>query len=75
LKFLFVHQNYPGQFLHILRYLVATRRHEIVFITEPNVNEIAGVRKVPYARPIIDIPETHIAASGAPKRFIKPRSA
>jgi glycosyltransferase involved in cell wall biosynthesis len=62
LKFLFVHQNYPGQFLHILRHLVATKRHEIVFITEPNVNEIPGVRKVPYARPIIDIPETHIAA-------------
>jgi glycosyltransferase involved in cell wall biosynthesis len=61
LKFLFVHQNYPGQFLHILRHLVATRRHEVVFITEPNKNEIPGVRKVPYARPTIDIPETHIA--------------
>jgi glycosyltransferase involved in cell wall biosynthesis len=62
LKFLFVHQNFPGQFLHIVRYLVATRRHDIVFITEPNVNEIIGVRKVPYARPNIDIPEVHIAA-------------
>jgi glycosyltransferase involved in cell wall biosynthesis len=62
LKFLFVHQNFPGQFLHILRYLVATKRHEVVFITEPNLNELPGVRKVPYARPEIDIPETHIAA-------------
>ena len=62
LKFLFVHQNYPAQFLHILRHLVATRRHEVVFICEPNANEIPGVRKVPYARPTLDVTETHIAA-------------
>jgi glycosyltransferase involved in cell wall biosynthesis len=62
LKFLFVHQNYPGQFLHIVRHLVEPERHELVFITEPNPNEILGVRKVPYARPKIDISETHIAA-------------
>ena len=62
LKFLFVHQNYPGQFLHITRHLVAADRHEIVFISEQNPNEIRGVRKVPYARPKLEIPETHIAA-------------
>jgi glycosyltransferase involved in cell wall biosynthesis len=62
LKFLFVHQNYPGQFLHIIRHLVAAKRHEVVFVTEPNANEIIGVRKVPYARPALDVPETHIAA-------------
>jgi len=62
LKFLFVHQNYPGQFLHIVRHLVATNRHEVVFITEPNVNEIPGVRKIPYVRPSLGIRETHVAA-------------
>ena len=62
MKFLFVHQNYPGQFLHIVRHLVAARRHEVVFITEPNANEIIGVRKVPYVRPSLDIPATHIGA-------------
>jgi glycosyltransferase involved in cell wall biosynthesis len=62
LKFLFVHQNYPGQFLHIVRHLVAAKRHEVVFITEPNPNEIIGVRKVPYVRPKLDMPETHIGA-------------
>jgi len=62
LRFLFVHQNYPGQFLHIVRHLVAADRHEVVFITEPNTNEIKGVRKVPYAKPSLDIPETHIVA-------------
>jgi glycosyltransferase involved in cell wall biosynthesis len=62
LRFLFVHQNYPGQFLHIVRHLVAMQRHEILFITEPNMNEIPGVRKIPYLRPSLGNKETHIAA-------------
>jgi glycosyltransferase involved in cell wall biosynthesis len=62
LKFLFVHQNYPGQFLHIVRQLANDPRHEVLFITEPNANQIAGVRKIPYARPALDIPDTHFVA-------------
>jgi glycosyltransferase involved in cell wall biosynthesis len=62
LKFLFVHQNFPAQFLHIVRHLVAAKRHEVVFISEPNANEIVGVRKVPYAHPVRDNKDTHIAA-------------
>ena len=62
LKFLFVHQNYPGQFLHIVRQLAKDPRHEVLFITEPNANQIAGVRKIPYARPSLDIPDTHFVA-------------
>ena len=62
MKFLFVHQNFPAQFLHIVRHLVATKRHEVVFISEPSVNEIAGVRKVPYAHPGQETKQTHIAA-------------
>ncbi len=59
MRFLFVHQNFPGQFLHIVRHLVATRQHEIVFITQPNANEIPGVRKVPYRAPDPPGSETH----------------
>ena len=62
MRFLFVHQNFPGQFLHIVRHLVAARQHEIVFITEPNDNVIDGVRKVPYAKPPPATAEAHIAA-------------
>lgn len=51
MKFLLVHQNFPGQFLHIVRNLIEARRHEIVFLTEPNPNHITGVRKVPYRKP------------------------
>nr|WP_294526885.1 glycosyltransferase [uncultured Rhodopila sp.] len=34
----------------------------MLFITEPNPNQIAGVRKIPYTRPAIDIAETHPSA-------------
>jgi glycosyltransferase involved in cell wall biosynthesis len=55
-NFLFVHQNFPGQYLHIVRSLLADNAaregsHEIVFMSEPNPNQMAGVRKVTYARP------------------------
>jgi hypothetical protein len=61
-KYLFVHQNFPGQFLHIVRHLVAAKKHELVFITEPNANVISGVRKVPYRRPRGPSAETHASA-------------
>ena len=51
MRFLFVHQNFPGQFLHVLRHLADQRRHELVFITEENGNTLTGVRKVTYRGP------------------------
>ena len=62
MRFLFVHQNFPGQFLHIVRHLVASKQHEVVFITEPNANHIAGARKVPYRKPPPSPSEVHVAA-------------
>jgi glycosyltransferase involved in cell wall biosynthesis len=62
LKFLFVHQNFPGQFLHLVQNLAASGQHQIVFITEPNENVIPGVHKVPYSRPQPSVEATHPAA-------------
>jgi glycosyltransferase involved in cell wall biosynthesis len=55
-NFLFVHQNFPGQYLHILRSLMADNEvkdgtHQLVFMSEPNRNTMNGVRKVTYSRP------------------------
>ncbi len=62
MKYLFVHQNFPGQYLHIVRHLVASRQHDVVFLTEPNANQIPGVRKVPYPKPNGPAAETHVVA-------------
>lgn len=48
MKYLFVHQNYPGQYLHIVRHLLKDPRNDVVFITEPNTNVMQGVRRVVY---------------------------
>ncbi len=48
MKYLFVHQNFPGQYLHIVRHLQANPNNDVVFITEANANVIQGVRRVIY---------------------------
>jgi glycosyltransferase involved in cell wall biosynthesis len=47
MKFLFIHQNMPGQYVHIARHL-AQSGHEVSFITQPRAAQIAGVRKLEY---------------------------
>lgn len=48
MRFLFIHQNFPGQFLHIIRHLGRNPENEIVFISEVNENAIDNVRRVLY---------------------------
>lgn len=59
MRFLFVHQNFPGQFLHLLRHLAASGEHELLFITEENANALPGVRKATYRGPGDLNPATH----------------
>lgn len=59
MKYLFVHQNFPGQYLHLVKYLVERGQDEILFISEPNANHLAGVRKLVYRPPRGPSPDTH----------------
>lgn len=59
MRFLFIHQNFPAQFLHLLRHLAAQNRHELLFITEAQRNQLAGVRKVVRSLPRAASAEWH----------------
>ncbi len=57
-----MHQNFPGQFLHLVRHLTRQDAHEIVFISEPNQNVIPGVRRVSYRMTRGACPDTYQVA-------------
>lgn len=59
MKVLFVHQNFPGQYLHMARYLGAAGGHEVVFITQRNEVELPGVRKIVYKPKRTVTPQVH----------------
>lgn len=48
MKYLFIHQNFPGQYLHIVRHLAKKENNEIVFISQACESKIPGVRSVFY---------------------------
>jgi glycosyltransferase involved in cell wall biosynthesis len=50
-RYLFVHQNFPGQYLHIVRHIAADPANEVVFIGEPSGNALEGVRRLLYTAP------------------------
>ncbi len=47
MKLLFVHQTFPGQYPHIVRYLQEAG-HEVVFIAQHRDQEIPGIRILQY---------------------------
>jgi glycosyltransferase involved in cell wall biosynthesis len=49
-NYLFIHQNFPGQYQHIVRHLARRRGNQVYFVTQPNKNAIAGVHKITYPR-------------------------
>jgi glycosyltransferase involved in cell wall biosynthesis len=46
--FIFIHQNFPGQYLSIVRHLGQQPAHRVYFITQSGQTEIPGVRKIVY---------------------------
>lgn len=62
MRYLFIHQNFPGQYLHLLRDLAQDKSNEMVFISEANPNAIEGVRRVLYQPPKPDQEKVHPVA-------------
>lgn len=48
MKILFIHQNFPGQYLHLARHLGAQPGNEVVFITQRTDATLPGVRNLSY---------------------------
>jgi glycosyltransferase involved in cell wall biosynthesis len=59
MKVLIVHQNFPGQYLHLARYLGSCPGNEVVFITQRQAGEIPGVRKIVYRPRRSVAPQVH----------------
>ncbi len=57
--YLFVHQNFPGQYKHLARHLADLPGNQVYFITQPNQNQMVGVHKVVYQPNIPDNVNCH----------------
>jgi glycosyltransferase involved in cell wall biosynthesis len=56
MNWLFIHQNFPGQYVHLVRYLAGTG-HRVVFLTQERDVTMPGVHKIEYQpiRPAADV--------------------
>ncbi len=50
MNYLFIHQNFPGQYRHLVRHLADQRGNQVYFVTQPNDNAMVNVTKVSYPK-------------------------
>jgi len=55
----FIHQNFPAQYLHIARRLAEQPENDVYFITQENRTEIPGVHKLVYSPAIQAVSTCH----------------
>jgi glycosyltransferase involved in cell wall biosynthesis len=49
-KYLFIHQNFPAQYRHLVQHLANQKSNDVRFITQPNENVMSEVTKVTYPK-------------------------
>jgi len=59
MRVLCVHQNFPGQYVHLVRHLGSEPGHQVVFITQRKEVELPGVRKLVYKPRRTVTPQVH----------------
>jgi glycosyltransferase involved in cell wall biosynthesis len=59
MKVLFVHQNFPGQYVHLARHFGSQPGQQAVFITQRQDTELPGVRKIVYKPRRTTTPQVH----------------
>ena len=59
MRILFVHQNFPGQYAHLLKHYSCDPANEIVFLTRRANAPFAGIRKIVYRLGREASPKTH----------------
>ena len=50
MNYLFIHQNFPAQYIHLLRHLAGQPGNQLLYITQPNANSMSGVQKITYPK-------------------------
>jgi len=56
---LFIHQNFPAQYRHLVRQLADTPGSRVIFITRKNDNAMLGVEKITYDLPPVPALNCH----------------
>jgi len=59
MKVLFVHNNFPGQFKHLARFLALQSGVEVAAIGARTARPVHGVRLIKYALPAVDLAAAH----------------
>lgn len=59
MKALFVHQNFPGQYVHVARHLGSTRGNHVVCISQRADGNLPGVKRIVYKPKRPPSPHTH----------------
>ncbi len=59
MRILFIHQNCPGQYKHLARYMAAQRGNRVAFITQSGKPNLPGITKVEYKPARAPGKETH----------------